>query len=96
MQALQRRAHAPRTKDCKQLNTAIRHMERHICGPRSITINHPSKLVAFIDAAFTAHPEEPTGLAFRGLVARLQEDDCAGEPNGICGKAYLVDSASSR
>ena len=32
VQALQRRAHAPRIVNCKRLNTVTRHMERHKCG----------------------------------------------------------------
>lgn len=37
VQALQRRAHAPRMKDCKRLNIVIRHMKRHRCCLKSIT-----------------------------------------------------------
>ena len=73
VQALQRRAHARRIIDCKRLNVVIRYMKRHKCGLKSIILQHPLKLVALIDAAFKAQPEEATGLAFRGLAATLCE-----------------------
>ena len=74
VQALQRRAHAPGIKDCKRLNVVIRYMKRHKRGLKSIALQHPLELVAFTDVAFQAQPEEPTGLALRGLAAVLQED----------------------
>ena len=52
----------------------IRYMKRHKCGLKSVTLQRPLKLVAFIDAAFKAQPEKATGLALRGLAATLCED----------------------
>ena len=92
VQALQRRAHAPRITDCKRLNTVIRYMKRHKCGLKSVTLQRPLKLVAFIDAAFKAQPEEATGLALRGLAATLCEDPGEGKQlHGDNKKANLVD-----
>ena len=91
VQALQRRAHAPRIKDCKRLNVVIRYMKRHKCGLKSIALKHPLKLVAFTDAAFKAQPEESTGLALRGLAAVLEEDDGGAKPSGKEDLANLVD-----
>ena len=91
VQALQRRAHAPRIKDCKRLNLVIRYMKRHKCGLRLVTLKHPLRLVGFTDAAFKAQPEEPTGIALRGLAAALMEDNCESKPMSANGKANLVD-----
>lgn len=66
VQVLQRRAHAPRIKYCRGLSLVIRYMEWHKCGFRSMTFNHPFKLVGFLVAAFGAQPEESIGLALRG------------------------------
>ena len=74
VQALQRRARAPRIKYCKRLNVAMRYMKRHKCGLKSIALQHPLRFVAFTDAAFKAQPEESIGLAFRGRSAVLSED----------------------
>lgn len=68
VQALHRRAHAVRTKDCRGLNFAIRDMKRPKCGFTQIVLQHPLKLVGFTDAAFKAQPAEPTGFALGGLL----------------------------
>ena len=92
VQALQRRAHAPRIKDCKRFGIVIRHMKRHKCGIRSIALNHPVKLGVSTDAAFKAQPEEPPGLAFRGLAATLCEDEGdATKPHASGAKVNFVD-----
>ena len=52
----------------------VRHTKRHKCGLKSVCLRHPLKLVGFADAAFKAQPDEPIGLALRGLAATLQED----------------------
>lgn len=91
VQALQRRAHAFRIKDCRGFDFAIRYLKRHECGFKSITLNHQLKLVDSIDAAFKAQCEEPTGLALRGPAGVLQEDDCKDQPQGDNGKADFVD-----
>ena len=92
VQALQRRARAPRIIDCNRLDVVIRYMKRHKCGLKSITLKHPLKLVAFTNAAFKAQPEDATGLALRGLAATLCEDQGAGEqPHSDNLKANLVD-----
>ena len=49
------------------MNIDIRHMKRHKC--RSVVLRRLLKFVASTDAAFKAQPEEPTGLARRGLAA---------------------------
>lgn len=69
VQASQRRAHAPRVTDCKMLNLVIGHMKKHNCGLKGVCLKHPLKLVSFIDAVFKAQPDEPIGLALRGVVA---------------------------
>ena len=92
VQALQRRAHAPRVIDCKMLNLVIRHMKKHQCGLKSVCLRHPLKFVGVSDAAFKAQPGEPTGLALRGLAATLQEDAKDNDqPHGNGGLANLVD-----
>ena len=92
VQALQRRAHAPRIKDCKRFNLVIRHMERYTCGLRSAALQHPFKLVGFTDVASRAQPEEATGLALGGLATTLQADsDSNAQPMSFSGKSNLVD-----
>ena len=91
VQALQRRAHAPRIKDCTRFNLVIRYVKWHKCRIKSITLKHPLNLVGFIDAASTAQPEEPTGLVLRGLAAILQEDDHKDELMSASGNADLVE-----
>ena len=69
-------------------------MKRHKCGLKSVTLHHPLKLTAFIDHAFKAQFEEATGLALRGSVAVLSEDNTGlgeGKPQGNSGMANLVD-----
>lgn len=69
-------------------------MERHGCGLESITLKHPLTFTASIDAAFEAPPEGVTGLAARGLVAALVEDNRGkggNRPQGDNGLANLVD-----
>ena len=92
VQALQRRAHAPRIIDCKRLNVVMCHMKRHKCGLKSITLKHPLKLVAFTDVAFKTQPGEAIGLFLRGLVATMCEDQGAGtQLHGDILKANRVD-----
>lgn len=52
VQTLQRRAHAPRIKDCKRLNVVIRCMKKRKCGLKGIALQHPIKNVAVTDVAF--------------------------------------------
>lgn len=50
------------------------------------------KSVGFTDAALKARPDEPTGLALRGLAATLQEDSVGNnQPRSVSGKAKSVD-----
>ena len=92
VQASQRRAHAPRMKDCKRSNVVIRYMQRHTCGLNLLTLQHPPKLVASTDAAFKAQPEEQIGLAPRGLAAVLCEyEGDSAKPHGDNGEVVLVD-----
>lgn len=71
VQTLQGRAHTPCISDCKKLNVVIKYMKRRKCGLNSVELQHPLKLVAFIDVAFKTQFREPIGLAFRGLAAIL-------------------------
>ena len=97
VQALQRRAHAPRIKDCKRLSIVIRHMKRHKRGLKSVTLKHPLKLVAFTDVPCKAQPGEPTGLALRGLAATFREDGGGGaKPHGDNGEVDFVDFIARR
>lgn len=92
VQALQRRAHAPRIKDGKRLDLVIRRMKRHKCGFKSIKFQHQFKLVGFIDAAFKAQPGEATWLALRGLAAALREDGGGkAQPMSTSGEANYID-----
>ena len=92
VQALQRRAHTFGTKDCKLFDLVIRHVELHTCGLKSIALKHPFELLGSIGAAFKAQPDEPTGLALRGVVATLQGDQGSNDqPMSLSGKANLID-----
>ena len=71
VQALQRRAHAPRIKDCKRFNLVIKYVEGHKRGLKHVTLQHPLTCVGCTEATFKAQPGEPTNLALRGLVAAL-------------------------
>ena len=54
-------------------------------------------LVGFIDAAFKAQPDEPTGFALRVLAPALQEDNQDNDqPMSLSGKANLADSSVRR
>ena len=91
-QVLLRRAHSPRIEDCQRANFVMLHMKRHECGFESVKFNHPLKLVGFIDVAFKTQPDEPTGLALRGLAATLQEDDSSfTQPMSKNGKVNFID-----
>lgn len=63
VQALQRRARAPRITYRKRLNLVIRHVMKHTCGFKSIRFKHQLKLVGFADAAFEAQLGEPIAFA---------------------------------
>ena len=91
VQALQRRAHAPRIEDCKRLGIVIRYVKRHTCVLKSFALQRPFKFVAFTDAAFKAQPQESIGLALRGFAAVLGEDRGSDTPNGNGGLVNLVD-----
>ena len=91
VQALQRRAHAPRAIDCKRLILVTRYMTKHKRGLKTVSLKHPLKLVGCTDAAFKAQPDEPTGLALRGLVATLQKDSPTNDqPHGVGGLVNVV------
>ena len=92
VQALQRRAHAPRVTDCKRLNRVIRYMKRHKCGLKTVCVRHPLTFVGFTDVAFKAHPDERIGLALRGLAATMQQDAPTNDqPHSVGGLANLLD-----
>lgn len=92
VQAFQRRAHAFRVIGCKRLILVTRYMKKHKCGFKSGCLKHKFKLVGFIDAAFEAQADEPTGLALRGVSATLQEDSPKNDqPYGAGGLPNLVD-----
>ena len=79
------------------MNVVMRYMKRHNCGLKSITLQHPLKLVASMDAAFKAQPGEATGLVPRGLAATLCEDRGEGkQPHGDNRKANFVDFSVRR
>ena len=90
-QTFQRRAHASRTEDCKRFNSVIRYLKRHKCALKSITLQYPTELVASINAAFKAPPEESIGLAFRGWVVVLCEDPGGDKPHGNNNKINSID-----
>ena len=72
-------------------------MKRHKCCINRPILQHLLKFVAPTDAAFKARPEEPLGLAPRGLAAVLCEDGGDGaKPHGDNGKANLIDFTVSR
>ena len=74
MQALQRRAHAPRVVDCRRLNILVRYLKRESGAIRYVQIPEPHKLVGFSDSAFKAQEGESSGLALRGLAVVLCQD----------------------
>ena len=97
VQASQRGAHASRIEDCKRLNIVIRYMKRHKCGIKPLTLQHPLELVPPTDAVFKAQPEEPIGLATRGLAAVFCEDrGDKTNPHGSGGKVNLIDLTARR
>ena len=54
---------------------------------KPVALQHPLELVGFSDAASEAQPEEPTGLALRGLVVTHRGDgNSNGKPAPICGE----------
>ena len=54
-------------------------------------------MVGFIDVAFKAEPDEPTGLALRGLAITLQEDAKNNDqPPSVGGLANLADFTVGR
>ena len=72
VQALQRRAHSPRVKDCKRLNTVVRYVKRKKIGIKYGPLPPgDANLTVFSDAAFKAIPDESSGLALRGCVILL-------------------------
>lgn len=69
-----------------------RHMEKHKCGLETVCFKHPFKFVGFIDAAFMAQPDEPTGLALGVVATTMQEDSPKNEqPHNVGGLADLVE-----
>ena len=91
VQALQRRAHAPRVLDANRCNLVVRYLRRHPCGLRAVKISHPMRLVGFTDVAFKALVDEPSGLALRGLAAVQMADDVLEFPQSKSGRANLLD-----
>ena len=71
-------------------------MKGHKCGLKSVALQRPLKFGAFTDVAFEARPEEPTGLAFRGLAAVLLEDRGGIVPSGDNEFANLLDFTARR
>jgi len=87
VQALQRRAHAPRVVDFKRLNTVVRYARRKKVGIFYGPLDKSKLCVTvFSDAAFKAVPEESHGLALRGCVILLAEanPDQLLSPEGKC------------
>lgn len=67
-------------------------MRKHKCGFKTICFKHPLKLGGFIDAAFKAQPDDPIGLAPRGLATTLQENSPTNDQrHSVGGLAGLVD-----
>ena len=88
IQALQRRAHAPRVIDCKRLNVVVRFLKREHGEIRYGNLQGPHKLIGFSDSAFKAQDGESSGLALRGLAIFLAED----KPGTIIsGGVHLLD-----
>ena len=87
VQALQRRAHAPRVCDIKRLNTVVRYAKRRPLGLfyGKLLTDKPS-LLTFSDAAFKALVEESSGLALRGCCILLADvtGNLFGSTEGRC------------
>ena len=86
IQALQRRAHAPRVVDCKRLNLVVKFIKNQPSGIRYRKLKGTLRLVCFSDSAFRAVPEESSGLALRGCCILLASDDpkTPASPDGGC------------
>ena len=87
VQALQRRAHAPRVCDLKRLNIVTRYAKRRPLGLFYGKLLTPNpKLLTFSDAAFKALVEESSGLALRGCVILLADTapNTFGSKEGRC------------
>ena len=54
IQALQRRAHAPRVVDCRRLNLVVRFLQRHKVGIVYEYVPGPHRLLGYPDAVFKA------------------------------------------
>ena len=74
IQALQRRAHKPRIKDCRRLNVVIKFMKRHKVAIYYGKVKKPWRITGFSDAAFKAQSEDSSGLCIRGLAVLLTSD----------------------
>ena len=71
VQALQRRASAPRIADCRRLNAVVRCLKRQRVGIWYEKLAGEVSLTVFSDAAFKTMPEESSGLALRGCAMWL-------------------------
>jgi hypothetical protein len=96
VQALQRRAHAPRLCDCKRLNVVVRYAKRRPLGIfyGKLDQRKPS-LTTLSDAAFKALVEESSGLALRGCCILLA-DTAPGQIASSSGKCHLIEYQCKR
>ena len=95
VQALQRYAHKPTVGKCRRLNLVLRFLVRQESGILYKRLEHPLKLVGMSDAAFRAQPDEPSGLALRGLAVMLMEADKEG-PSSRNGRVHLLEYLTRR
>lgn len=90
LQALQRRAHAPRTVICKTCILLIRYLRAFNSRLRQVKPEHFLKLFCFTGAAVKAQVEDPSGLVPRGLAIVLLRDGCIDRFQNKDGNASLV------
>ena len=95
IQALQRHNHCPTVAECRRLNLVLRYIRKVQSGVLFRHIRHPLKLVGMSDAAFKAQPDEGSGLALRGLITLLMDEDKEG-PSSKSGTVHLLDWLTRR
>ena len=66
VQALQRRAHAPRATDCRRLNVVVRYLQRHKHSLTYEKLSGDLKLGGLSDAAFRSSGRRAIGVSTPG------------------------------
>ena len=80
VQALQRRSHSCRLKDCRRVNVVLRYLKRHKHGIMYPRLGERVRIIGFTDSAFKTQEGEGSGLALRGLAVMLANEIDQGQP----------------